>query len=50
MSPKQMNKTCQSAPAHLSTGVEIPEEGVPVWNGGMQYTTRMEKRPETIPD
>jgi formate C-acetyltransferase len=50
MSPKQMNKTCQSAPAHLSTGVEIPEEGVPVWNGGMQYTTRMEKRPELISD
>ena len=50
MSPKQMNKTCQSAPAHLSTGVEIPEEGVPVWNGGMQYTTRMEKRPEMISD
>ena len=34
----------------LSTGVEIPDEGVPVWNSGMQYTTRMEKRPESIDD
>ena len=34
----------------LSTGVEIPDEGVPTWDGRMQYTTRMEKRPETIAD
>ena len=34
----------------LSTGVEIPEDGVPAWDGRMQYTTRMEKRPESIDD
>ena len=34
----------------LSTGVEIPDEGVPTWDGRMQYTTRMEKRPESIDD
>ena len=34
----------------LSTGVEIPEDGVPTWDGRMQYTTRMEKRPEAIDD
>lgn len=32
----------------LSTGVEIPEDGVPVNDGGHQFTTRTEKRPETI--
>ena len=34
--------------ATLSTGVEIPDEGVPTWKGGMQYTTRTEKRPAAI--
>ena len=34
--------------AVLSTGVEIPDEGVPVNNGNHQYTTRMEKRPAAI--
>ena len=34
----------------LSTGVEIPEDGVPTWDGRMQYTTRMEKRPGSIDD
>ncbi len=34
----------------LSTGVEIPEDGVPTWDGRMQYTTRAEKRPESIGD
>ena len=34
--------------ATLSTGVEIPDEGVPTWEGGMQYTTRTEKRPAAI--
>ena len=34
----------------LSTGVEIPEDGVPAWDGRMQYTTRAEKRPESIGD
>jgi hypothetical protein len=32
----------------LSTGVDIPDEGVPTWKGGMQYTTRTEKRPAAI--
>ena len=32
----------------LSTGVDIPDEGVPMNNGGHQYTTRMEKRPAAI--
>ena len=32
----------------LSTGVEIPDEGVPTWEWGMQYTTRTEKRPAAI--
>ena len=35
---------------YLSTGVEIPEDGVPTWDGRMQYTTRAEKRPESIDD
>ena len=34
----------------LSTGVVIPEDGVPVNDGGHQFTTRTEKRPETIAD
>ncbi len=37
-------------PKVLSTGVEIPEDGVPVNDGGHQFTTRTEKRPETIAD
>ena len=36
--------------AVLSTGVEIPEEGVPTWEGGPQYTTRTEKCPAQIND
>ncbi len=36
--------------ATLSTGVQIPEGGVPVNGGGHQYTTRTEKRPATIAD
>ena len=39
---------CLILAATLSTGVEIPEGGVPMNNGGAQYTTRTEKRPETI--
>ena len=34
--------------AVLSTGVEIPDEGVPMNWGGHQYTTRTEKRPAAI--
>ena len=34
--------------AVLSTGVAIPDEGAPTWGYGMQYTTRMEKRPAAI--
>ena len=34
----------------LSTGVEIPEDGVPECDGGMQFTTRTEKRPVSIGD
>ena len=36
--------------AVLSTGVEIPDEGVPMNEGWHQYTTRMEKRPAAIAD
>ena len=36
--------------ATLSTGVEIPDGGVPMNYGGAQYTTRMEKRPLSISD
>ncbi len=36
--------------ATLSTGVSIPEGGVPMNNGGHQYTTRTEKRPASIVD
>ena len=32
----------------LSTGVDIPAEGVPMNDGRHQYTTRMEKRPAAI--
>ncbi len=32
----------------LSTGVRIPEGGVPLNNGGHQYTTRTERRPAAI--
>ena len=42
--------TCLSLAAILSTGVEIPEGGVPTNEGGHQYTTRMETRPATIAD
>ena len=46
-----MNATVSpTSPKVLSTGVEIPEGGVPVNDGGHQYTTRTEKRPETIDD
>ncbi|MBR4615755.1 MAG: hypothetical protein IKO55_09125 [Kiritimatiellae bacterium] len=37
-------------PKVLSTGVEIPEDGVPMNDGGHQFTTHTEKRPETIDD
>ena len=44
-----MGMTCLLLAAVLSTGVEIPDEGVPMWNGsGMQYTTRTERRPAAI--
>jgi formate C-acetyltransferase len=36
--------------AMLSTGVEIPDGGVPTWEGGPQYTTRIEKCPAQIND
>lgn len=36
--------------AVLSTGVEIPDGGVPMNNGGRQYTSRMERVPSTIDD
>ena len=42
--------TSLSLAAILSTGVEIPEGGVPTNEGGHQYTTRTEKRPATITD
>ena len=45
-----MGMTCLMLAAVLSTGVEIPEEGVPTWEGGQQYTTRMEKCPSKIDD
>ena len=43
-----MNITCLMLAVVLSTGVEIPEEGVPTWGYEMQYTTRMERRPAAI--
>ena len=45
-----MNSMCIVLAAALSTGVEIPDDGVPTWEGGMQYTTRTEKRPASISD
>ncbi len=45
-----MNITCLMLAATLSTGVEIPDGGVPMNNGGHQYTTRTEKRPAAIAD
>ena len=45
-----MNMTCLMLAATLSTGVQIPDGGVPMNNGGHQYTTRTEKRPATIAD
>ena len=45
-----MNITCLVLAAVLSTGVEIPDEGVPTWEGGPQYTTRTEKCPAQIND
>ena len=40
----------ETIPKVLSTGVEIPDDGVPMNDGGHQFTTRTEKRPETISD
>ena len=45
-----MNVTCLMLAATLSTGVQIPDGGVPMNNGGHQYTTRTEKRPAAIAD
>ena len=45
-----MTFPCLILAATLSTGVQIPEGGVPMNNGGHQYTTRTEKRPATIAD
>ena len=45
-----MNVTCLMLAATLSTGVQIPDGGVPMNNGGHQYTTRTEKRPAVIAD
>ncbi len=45
-----MKTATPSSSTILSTGVEIPEDGVPTWDGRMQYTTRMEKRPDSIGD
>ena len=45
-----MNAVGLMLAAVLSTGVEIPDGGVPMNNGGHQYTTRTEKRPSTIAD
>jgi len=45
-----MNFSLLILAAVLSTGVEIPEEGVPMNEGGHQYTTRTEKRPDRIVD
>ena len=43
-----MDMICLLLAATLSTGVEIPDEGVPVNNGNHQFTTRMETRPAAI--
>ena len=45
-----LSLTCLSLAAILSTGVEIPDAGVPMNEGGHQYTTRTEKRPAAIAD
>ena len=45
-----MTLPCLMIAATLSTGVQIPESGVPMNNGGHQYTTRTEKRPASISD
>ena len=45
-----MTLPCLMIAATLSTGVQIPEAGVPMNNGGHQYTTRTEKRPASISD
>ncbi len=45
-----MTLPCLMLAATLSTGVQIPESGVPMNGGGHQYTTRTEKRPATIND
>ena len=45
-----MTLSCLMLAATLSTGVEIPDNGVPMNGGGHQYTTRTEKRPATIVD
>ena len=52
--PKKVYNTTMyeaaNTPKVLSTGVEIPAGGVPTWDGRMQFTTRAEKRPESIDD
>jgi len=45
-----MNVAGMMLAAVLSTGVEIPDGGVPMNNGWHQYTTRTEKRPAAITD
>ena len=45
-----MTIPCLMLAATLSTGVQIPDGGVPMNNGGHQYTTRTEKRPAAIAD
>ena len=46
----QSNDLENDEPKTLSTGVVIPAGGVPTNDGGHQFTTRAEKRPETIAD
>ena len=45
-----MNSLCIFLAVALSTGVKIPDGGVPMNNGRHQYTVRMEKRLENIAD
>ena len=45
-----MNSLCIFLAVALSTGVKIPDGGVPMNNGRHQYTVRMEKRPAVIAD
>ena len=45
-----VNVVCPLLAVVLSTGVEIPDGGVPMNDGGHQYTTRTEKRPAAIAD